>query len=375
MKRLLVSLVAALAVVSTALVGCSQAAPAPAPTKAAEPAKAAEPTKPAAAAAPTTAPAAAPTTAAAAAPTAAAKVNWPEKGKTITIIVPVAAGGGSDVSTRVLTPTMEKVLGTNIEVVNKAGANQQLGHTEFAKAKPDGYTMAMTNLPTTFTNYLDADKKAIYDRTTFVPVAAPVLDPGIVVVKNDSPYKTMKDLIEAAKANPEKISIGATGIMTAPHLMLLQAQKISGAKFNIVQFATGAADATNALLGGHIDGQSGFIGDLFTQVKSGNFRALAVMDTVRSPFLKDIPTMKELGYDLVYYTARGYSIQKGTPQPVVDTLEAAFKTASADPDVKKKQDEMGLTQNYIGAKDYGILWDKMEKDSKPLIDEIRASNK
>ena len=367
MKRLLVSMVAVVALASVALAGCSQAAPAPAPTKAAEPAKAGDPTK---AAAPAAQPTAAP-----AQPTAAAKVNWPEKGKTITIIVPVAAGGGSDVSTRVLTPTMEKVLGTNIEVVNKAGANQQVGHTEFVKAKPDGYTLAMTNLPTTFTNYLDADKKAIYDRTSFVPVAAPVLDPGIVVVKNDSPYKTMKDLVEAAKAKPESISIGATGIMTAPHLMLLQAQKITGAKFNIVQFDKGAADATNALLGGHIDGQSGFIGDLYTQVKAGNFRALAVMDTERSPYLKDIPTMKELGFDLVYYTARGYSIQKSTPQGIVDTLEAAFKTASADPDVKKKQDDMGLTQKYIGSKEYAALWDSTEKDAKPLIEEIRASNK
>ena len=168
---------------------------------------------------------------------------------------------------------------------------------------------------------------------------------------------------------------GATGIMTAPHLMLLQAQKITGAKFNIVQFDKGAADATNALLGGHIDGQSGFIGDLYTQVKAGNFRALAVMDTERSPYLKDIPTMKELGFDLVYYTARGYSIQKSTPQGIVDTLEAAFKTASADPDVKKKQDDMGLTQKYIGSKEYAALWDSTEKDAKPLIEEIRASNK
>ncbi|HEX2988389.1 MAG TPA: tripartite tricarboxylate transporter substrate binding protein [Chloroflexota bacterium] len=364
MKRILVSLVAVLAVVS--VVGCSQAAPAATPTKAAAPAAQAT-AAPAAAAQPTTAPAAA------AQPTAAAKVNWPEKGKTVTIIVPVAAGGGSDVSTRVLQPSLEKTLGTNIEVINKAGANQQLGHTEFSKAKPDGYTLAMTNLPTTFTNYLDADKKAVYNRSTFVPVAAPVLDPGIICVTKDSPYKTMKDLVEAAKKDPGKISIGATGIMTAPHLMLLQAEKITGAKFNIVQFDKGAADATNALLGGHINGQSGFIGDLFTQVKSGNIRALAVMDTERSPFLKDIPTMKELGYDLVYYTARGYSIQKGTPQGVVDVLENAFKVASSDPDVKKKQDEMGLTQKYIGSKEYGALWDKMEKDAKPLIDEIRSA--
>ncbi|MHB0869475.1 MAG: tripartite tricarboxylate transporter substrate binding protein [Chloroflexota bacterium] len=359
MKRLLVSLVALMAATSLVVAGCSSAAPAASPTKAPEPAKAGEATKAPAPAQPTAAP--------------AAKVNFPEKGKTITIIVPVAAGGGSDVSTRVLVPALQKALnGTNIEVVNKAGANQQIGHTEFVKAKPDGYTIAMTNLPTTFTNYLDPDKKAVYNRQSFVPIAAPVLDPGIVVVKADSPYKTMKDLVEAAKAKPGEITIGATGIMTAPHLMLLKVEQVTGAKFNIIQFDKGAADATNALLGGHIMGQSGFIGDLFTQVKSGNFRALAVMDTDRSPFLPEIPTMKELGFDVVYYTARGYAIQKDTPQAIVDTLKGAFKAASADPDVKKRQTEMGLTQKYIGAKEYGALWDQMEKESKAMIDAIRA---
>ncbi|MGE5617781.1 MAG: tripartite tricarboxylate transporter substrate binding protein [Sphingomonadaceae bacterium] len=363
MKRLLVPLVALLAAVSLAIAGCSSAAPAASPTKAPEPAKAAEPTKAPAAAQPT------------AAPAASSKVNYPEKGKTITIIVPVSAGGGSDVSTRVLIPALQKALGTNVEVVNKAGANQQLGHTEFVKAKPDGYTIAMTNLPTTFTNYLDPDRKAIYNRQSFVPIAAPVLDPGIIVVKADTPYKDLKELVEAAKAKPGEITIGATGLMTAPHLMLLQLEKATGAKFNIVQFDKGAADATNALLGGHIQGQAGYIGDLFTQTKSGNVRALAVADTERSPFLPNIPTMKELGIDLTSYIPRGYSVQKDTPQEIVSILENAFRAAANDPEVKKKQDEMGLTQKFLGSKEYGALWDKMEQDAKPLVDAIKAQAK
>ncbi|HEX2986792.1 MAG TPA: tripartite tricarboxylate transporter substrate-binding protein, partial [Chloroflexota bacterium] len=150
MKRLLVSLVAVLALASLVVTGCSQSAPAPAPTKAAEPAKAAEPTKAAA-------PAAQPT---AAAPAAASKTSWPEKGKSITCIVASDAGGSSDVGARLISAYIEKELGVSIQVVNKPGAGWQVGLTELSKAKPDGYTFGMAVMPQANTIYLDPERKA-----------------------------------------------------------------------------------------------------------------------------------------------------------------------------------------------------------------------
>lgn len=370
MKRTFVLVVAALAIAGVGIVGCSQSAPAQ-PTAAP---KAAEPTK--APAASTKAPAAEPTKAAGqpTAVPAAKKIDFPQQGKPITIIVPVNAGGGSDVSTRLLTPALEKVLGTPVEVVNKPGAGQQLGHTEFSKSKPDGYTIDMTNLPTTMTTYLDKDRQAVYNRKTFVPVAAPVLDPGLLVVKADSPYKSMKELIDAAKAKPESIKASTTGILSAPHLLLLQTEKATGVKFATVHF-DGAAPATTALMGGHIDVQFAFIGDMATQIKSGQVKALAVLDGQDSPYLPGVKTAESQGYKVTSVTARGYSVVAGTPQDVVDVLEDAFKKASSDPEVKKKQDDMWLTQKFLGAKAYAELWDKMEAEIAPMIEQAKKEQK
>jgi len=167
LKRLVVPFMATVVAASIIAVGCAGTPPAPTPTKAA-------------AAAPTTAPAAAPTKAPAAAATAAptkaaaptaAKLNFPEKGKTVTIIVPWSAGGSNDVYCRLLAPYLEKEMGTPFQVVNRPEASSQVGMTELAKAKPDGYTLGLNSLQTTISVYLDAERKAAFDRKSFQPVA------------------------------------------------------------------------------------------------------------------------------------------------------------------------------------------------------------
>ena len=367
MKRAILSL-ATVAAAGLLLAACGGPAAAPAATTA--PAKPAATTAPAAAGA-TMAPAATkPAAPAATAAPAAAKSSFPEKGKPITIVVPVNAGGGSDVSTRLMLPAMEKILGTQVQVVNKPGAGQQLGHTDFAKSKPDGYTLDMTNLPTTLTTYLDKERQAIYNRKTFMTIAAPVMDPGAIFVKADSPYKTLKDLVEAAKAKPSTIKGSTTGILSAPHLELLQTEKATGAKFATVHF-DGAAPATTALLGGHIDVQFAFIGDMGSQIKGGEIRAISVLDDQESPYLPGIKTAKSEGYNVTSLVPRGYSAVAGTPADVVAVLEDAFKKTSEDAEVKKKQDEMFLTQKFLGSKAYGEFWDKMEVELTPLVEQAK----
>jgi tripartite-type tricarboxylate transporter receptor subunit TctC len=346
--------------------GCAQS-PAPAPT---QPAK----SQPAATtlAAPASQPTAAP--AKAAEPTKAAEPAKVKLTKPIQFIVPFNAGAGSDVSTRVLTPGLEKELGVPIEVANKTGAGSQTGITEFVRSKADGTTLAMTNIPTTISLYLDKDRQAIFARKDFQTVAAPVLDPGIIVVGKDSPYKSLKELVDAAKAKPETVKGTTTGILSAPHIELLRLGTATGAKFAVVHF-DGAAPATTALLGGHVDWQPAFIGDVLPQVKSGQVRALAVVDSQRSPYLPDVPTAKEQGVDLIFSNVRGYALPAGTPKEVVATFEDAFKKVTSDPAVKAKQDEMGLTQKFLGAAEFGQMWDQMEKDVAPLIEAAKAAAK
>ncbi|MHB0869294.1 MAG: tripartite tricarboxylate transporter substrate binding protein [Chloroflexota bacterium] len=362
-KRFLVSVAAAAAVASLALVGCSQAAPTPAsPTKAAQSSQAAAPTSAPAAAQPTSAPAAAQPTAA-----PAKKVDFPQKGKPITLLVPWAAGGGNDVGARVLAPALEKELGTPVEVVNKTGAGSQVGITELVKSKPDGYVVGATALPATNTLYLDKERKAVFGRKDFQPLAMHVVDPGVIAVKADSPYKSVKELVEAAKANPEKVKVSSTGVMGSAHLAILQVEKVTGAKFAIVHF-DGFSPSLTALLGGHIDAQFGYAGEFLSQVKTGQVRLLGVMDKEPSKFFPEVKTLESQGYQVYMASSRGWSVPVGTPKEVVDVLSGAIKKAMTAEEHKKKMDEMGLALRYMDPAELGKYWDEVDAQITPLME-------
>jgi len=355
MKRLLTVLAASGIVAGLLLAGCSQLAPAPAATKA--------PAAPATAA-PAAAPAIALTTATA--PTAAKKVDYPAKGRSINMIVPWPAGGGVDIGTRLLAPYLEKELGIPVQVANKAGASGQIGEMEMLKSKPDGYTICATLVPGTITVYLDQERKATYGRKDFQPIALHVSEPAILVVKGDSPYKTAKDFIEAAKANPEKVKISSSGIMSPAHMATLQFQKVTGTKLAIVQF-DGAAPALTALLGGHVDANIGWGGNFVGPAKSGDIRVLGVMDSQRSQFFPNVPTMEEIGYTVSFSSARGFSVPAGTPKEIVDILDGAFKKAINNDEHKKKIEEASLPLKYMDAAQYGAYWDQTEAIIKPMM--------
>jgi tripartite-type tricarboxylate transporter receptor subunit TctC len=360
MKRLLVSLVAVLAVASLVVVGCSSAAPAAAPTKAAEPAKAAAPA--AAAPAATTAPAAAP---------AAAKTNWPENGKSITCIVASDAGGSSDVGARLISPLIEKELGVPIQVVNKPGAGWQVGLTELAKAKPDGYTFGMAVMPQANTIYLDPERKAAFDRKSFLPIGLQVQDPGIIAVSSDSKYKTLQDLIDDAKANPSKITASTTGIMGDDHLNLLRTQQALGIKLAPVHF-TGGAPSIAALLGGHVAVNFNNVGDYMTQFKAGSVRFLAITSPTETKFYPGVKTFESItGKKQESSSTRGFVFPAGVPQEIVDKMAAAFKKAWDNPDLQKKLEEQALTAKYMTPKEFGDYWDEMDKGLPALMEEAK----
>ncbi len=366
MKRPLVSLVASLVAASLLIAGCSQAAPAPAPTKAAEPAKAAEPTKPAASAAqPTAAPAAQPT----AAP--AKKADW-KPNRPISIVVAWAAGGTNDVAARVLAPFLEKELGTPVTIVNKAGAGGQVGFTEIAQSKPDGYTLGLMVLPPAINVYMNPEVKPQFNRDSFVPISVFALEPMIVGVKSDSPYKTGKDLVEAAKANPEKIKFASTGLSATTHMQVLGLQKAAGVKFARVQF-DGDSQAVTALLGGHVDVASVSPAGMLSQVKSGTIRVIGYSSKDQLKFYPDVKGWPVQGYDVDLPVSRGIVVPKGTPQEVVDTLKAAMGKVYASDEFKKKAEEAGLVTQYMDQAAYIKHWDQMDAMVKPLLPDLLAT--
>ena len=297
----------------------------------------------------------------------AGAADFPQKGKAIQILVGFAAGGSSDAGARILASGMEKELGTSVVVVNKPGASSQIAYTTLTQAKPDGYTIGNTNFPSAVVSYLDPARKATYTRKDFDLLALHVIDPGLIAVKKDSPFKTVKDVVEAAKGNPKKLRISTTGIQSDEAFGILQFQKMTGAQFALVHFSQGIAPAMTAFLGGKIDVFCGNVGDLLSQFKSGEVRILGIMDDQQSPFYPGVKTFEEQGYKLYSSSSRGFAAPAGTPKEVVNTLSEAIKKAVATEDHKKRMADMGLTIRYMDSAGYTKYWGEYETMLKELL--------
>jgi hypothetical protein len=192
-------------------------------------------------------------TAAAAVASPALAQNYPRRA--VQLIVAFPPGGSTDVGARILAAAAEKDLGQTITVVNKGGAGGQIGFTEVARARPDGYTLGFLNLPAVNTIILDPERKAAFNVDSFIPVINQVLDPGLIWVKGDSPYKTLADLTEAARKNPGKISACTTGILSDDHLAILMVQEAAKCEFRIVHF-DGGAHERQVLVDPHVGRQA-----------------------------------------------------------------------------------------------------------------------
>jgi tripartite-type tricarboxylate transporter receptor subunit TctC len=293
--------------------------------------------------------------------------------KPVQLMVAYPAGGSTDVAARIVAAIAEKELGQSIVVINKGGAGGQVGWTEMTRQKPDGYYIGFINLPALNTVILDPDRKAAFSADAFVPVINQVLDPGIIWVKADSPYKTLKDLLEAAKKNPNKISAGTTGILSDDHLAILMVEEASpGSLFRIVHFEGGAPQMT-AVLGGHVDVAFDNVGTVFRRIRTGEVRALAVMDTQRSRFLPEVQTMPELGYPTVISSStRGIAVPKGTPPAVIKRLEQALKKAMEDPEHVKKMEDAGLALRVMVGEEYASYYRELHAKAAKYTEWARS---
>jgi len=271
----------------------------------------------------------------------------------VQLMVAYPAGGSTDIAARIVAAIAEKSLGQPIVVVNKGGAGGQVGWTELVRQKPDGYYIGFINLPATNTVILDPDRKAIFTEKDFTPIINQVLDPGIIWVRADSPFKTLRDLIDAAKKSPNTIRAATTGILSDDHLAILMAEEAApGAIFRIVHLEGGAAQFKE-IMGGNIDVAFDNVGGVARRVASGEVRALAVMDDVRSKFLPDVATTKELGYPtVVSNSTRGIAGPKGMPEPVLGKLREVLKKAMDDPEHVDKLETQGLGIKVMVGEEY-----------------------
>lgn len=303
-------------------------------------------------------------------PTGAGAAEFPIKGRPISIIVGAAAGGPNDVAARMLAPLLEKQLGTPVQVVNKPGAGWQVGTTQLTLSKPDGYTIGYAPIPTIITIYLDPDRKAVFNRQSFQMLATHVLDPGAIAVRADSPFKSLKELIDAAKANPGKIKASHTGIMGDDHLAILQFEKLTGTTFAVVGFDS-SSSAVNALLGGHIDVDFDNVGAFLSQTKGGAVRVLGIMDKAETRYYPGVKTLEAQGVKMVSSSTRTIVMPAGAPKEVVAVLSTAIRKAMDDLDHQKKMDELGFPLKYADPEQTAVIWDEMEAQVKPFVASVK----
>lgn len=246
--------------------------------------------------------------------------------KPINMLVPFAAGGSSDVIARLVGEEMARVLGQRIVMENMGGAGGATALTRAARAEPDGYTIVIGNSGTNAASYtIYNDLK--YTPADFVPIGLVAKTSPMIALKLDFPAKDLKEFLAYAKANPGKISLGHAGVGSSNYLICRNFLKASGLDVALVSYR-GAGPALNDLMGGQIDGVCDAATSLSGAVQGNKVKALVVATPQRLPSLPDVPTSAEAG--LPAFQAQGWNAifaPKGTPQPVIDKLNEALRTA------------------------------------------------
>ena len=293
----------------------------------------------------------------------AGNAAYPER--PITMIVAYSPGGGTDVLARTIAGFMEKYIGTSIVVVNKPGAGGEVGFTALAHAKADGYTIGFVNLPPLLT--IPISRKAKYSLDDFAPIANLVDDPGAFNVHPSSEFKTLKQLVEHAKKNPNSVTVGTSGIGGDDHLSMLFFAKAAGVKLTHVPFPGGAPNR-KALLGRHITVGGFNISEAIQYAKNGQIVSLGQMGEKRWPSAGDVPTFKEQGFDIVMGSQRGLAAPKGVPADILKKIAAAVEKAVNDPEFQEKAKKTYLPLRYMPPQDYGEFLKQMNAKVQKLWD-------
>ena len=268
--------------------------------------------------------------------------------KPIRLICPWPAGGSTDAVMRALAESAGKALGGQMIIDNKPGASGMLGPNELVGAKPDGYTLSQLTIGVLRLPHMQ--KMQFDPMKDFTYIACLTGYTFGIVVRADSPIKTVKDLVDYAKANPEKFSYGSTGNGTTPHLAVEEFASRAGIKLQHVPFK-GSTDGLQALLGGHIMAHSDATG-WAPHVEAGTLRLLATYGSKRTKRWSSVPTLTELGYDTVSDSPFGIGAPKGMDPALTLRLHDAFKKTLDDPAVLATFEKYDQSVIYMNSADY-----------------------
>jgi tripartite-type tricarboxylate transporter receptor subunit TctC len=293
--------------------------------------------------------------------------------KAIQIIVPYAAGGGTDLVARIAAEYAQSKWGQPITVVNKPGGGGTPGMMEMLQAPPDGYVLTMLAAGTSFLNpAIQLDLPYKWDGVTFL--SRLTISPLVLVVKADSPHKTVKDLVEAIRKDPSKFKFASSGVggpSTFGVAQLLQAAGIDPTKVDVVPFDGGTPSAT-AVAGGHVDFAAQNLSEVLSMVKGGQLRALAVTTPARVTEFPDVPTAKEAGYEgFNQVGVFGMAGPPKLPESVVAKWDSILDDAMKDSTAKDKMLKTGNPPAYMASKEYKAWTGEQAKTANDLAIKLK----
>jgi len=290
----------------------------------------------------------------------------------ITIINAFPPGGINDLVTRPAASALEGIFKQPVVVETKAGAAGAVGAQVAANAKPDGYTLLSHN--NGISGYAEVDKlfgrQPKTTRADFIPLGRLCADPVLVLVNDQQPYKTLAEFVAEAKKSPEKIVYSSGGFYGASHLPVALLEKATGLSGMRHLPTAGGGPAITAALGNNAQLTTQTVQATLSHIKSGKLRPLASFGAQRSKVLPDVPTMKELGYDVTYYLWVGLFAPKGTPAAIVSTLTAAVDKAAASPQFNAPLGNIGLEPSYLPAAEFAKFWEEDGKRSDEAVRQI-----
>ena len=286
---------------------------------------------------------------------AAAQEPYPSR--PISIVNPFPPGGIADLTGRPLAATFERLLKQPVVVVNKAGAAGAVGAQFASVAKPDGYTLLIALVSISSTPEVDKlfGRPTTYTRDQFVGIARLNADPPLLAV--NGPWKTLKELVDDAKKRPGEITFASSGPYGASHLPLEMFLQAAGLKMRHLP-TTGGGPATTAVLGGHAQLWASPPALAAPHIEAGKMRALATWGAKRLAAFPDVPTLKELGYDVEYYIWTGLFAPRGVSAAVVQTLRDATRKAVEDPEFKSAMEKAKTPIAYQDADEFKAFWDR-----------------
>ena len=291
--------------------------------------------------------------------------------RAVTFINPFPPGGAVDVVARPLAAVLEPILKQPAVIETKAGAAGQVGAQFAAAAKPDGYTLLMHIV--SISGFAEVDKlfgrPVKFTRDDFIPIARFIADPMVLVVNDQQPYKTLGEFVDDAKKRPNDLIFSSSGLYGALHLPTALFMQAAGIQMKHLPTA-GGGPALTAILGNNSQVLVSSIAAASAQMKAGKLKPLACFGAQRAPALPDVPTMKELGYNVEFYLWVGMFAPKGTPEPIIVALRDASRKAAADDKFVQAIKNLGQDVAYLDQAEFKAFWDADAKRVEEAVHQI-----